>query len=89
MVRRDRVPGVLIPAILAIAVQVYRFRRASNLVQRQQTKWVVFGIAVCFGGYLLLVVLQGIFLGFDGTEYHPITVMRIQTIIAALFLGIP
>lgn len=81
--------GFLIPALLAVVFQVYRYRRASGPVQRQQTKWVVFGIAVCFGGYLLLVVLQGLFLGFDGTEIHPLTVMFLQTAIAILFLGIP
>ncbi len=32
-------------ATLAI-VQLYRYRRVSSLMQRQQTKWVVFGIAV-------------------------------------------
>lgn len=81
--------GFLVPAILAVVVQVYRYRRASDLVQRQQTKWVVFGIAVSFGGYLALVVLQGLTVGFDGTEIHPLTVMLIQTAISVLFLGIP
>jgi hypothetical protein len=33
-----------------IALQVYRYRRVSTPLQRQQTKWVVFGIAVTFGG---------------------------------------
>jgi len=32
-------------AILAV-VQLYRYRRASSPLQRQQTKWVVFGFAV-------------------------------------------
>jgi hypothetical protein len=30
----------------ALGIQVYRFRRVSNLRQRQQTKWVVLGVAV-------------------------------------------
>ena len=29
-----------------VYAQVYRYRRVSNPVQRQQTKWVVFGVAV-------------------------------------------
>jgi hypothetical protein len=29
-----------------VFAQVYRYRRVSNPVQRQQTKWVVFGVAV-------------------------------------------
>ncbi len=35
-----------------IAVQVYRYRRVSNSVERQQTKWVVFGLAVGLGGFI-------------------------------------
>lgn len=33
-----------------IFAQVYRYRRVSNYQQRQQTKWVVLGIAVALGG---------------------------------------
>ncbi len=32
--------------------QLYRYRWVSDLVQRQQTKWVVFGVAVGLGGLL-------------------------------------
>ena len=32
--------------------QVYRYRRVSNGVQRQQTKWVVFGITLALTGFL-------------------------------------
>ena len=35
-----------------IYAQVYRYRRVSNAVQRQQTKWVVFGIAVALTAFL-------------------------------------
>jgi hypothetical protein len=53
------------PAILAlvaslVVVQVYHYRRVSNVVQRQQTKWVVYGFAMAlvgFGGVLTLVAL--------------------------------
>ncbi len=46
-------------ATLAI-VQIYRYRRVSSPLQRQQTKWVVFGIAVSItvvvsGSVLLLI----------------------------------
>src|SRR5215467_3939658 len=33
-------------AAIVVAVQLYRYRRVSSLLQRQQTKWVVFGLAV-------------------------------------------
>ena len=29
-----------------LAVQVYRYRRVSDATQRQQTKWVLFGVAL-------------------------------------------
>jgi signal transduction histidine kinase len=35
----------------AVYAQIYRYRRVSNRVQRQQTKWVVFGIAMALTGF--------------------------------------
>ena len=37
---------------IPLFAQVYRYRRAANAVQRQQTKWVVAGIAVFVVGVL-------------------------------------
>jgi len=34
-----------------VYAQTYRYRRISNRVQRQQTKWVVFGIAMALTGF--------------------------------------
>ena len=42
-------------------VQVYRYRHISGPVQRQQAKWVVFGVALAVGGYLGIILL-GLFL---------------------------
>ena len=39
--------------------QLYRYRHASDAVQRQQTKWVVFGVAVAVVGFLLTLVAVG------------------------------
>ncbi|HEU5099565.1 MAG TPA: histidine kinase [Roseiflexaceae bacterium] len=43
-------------AALAIGVgtQIYRYRRSTNPVQRQQTKWVVFGITLAIAIFLSL-----------------------------------
>jgi hypothetical protein len=40
--------GVIFPSLVAsgVAAQVYRYRRVASLEQRQQTKWVVFGVVV-------------------------------------------
>ncbi len=35
---------------LAAYAQVYRYRRVANFQQRQQTKWVVLGVALALGG---------------------------------------
>jgi hypothetical protein len=37
-----------------VVVQVYRYRRVSTPVQRQQTKWVVYGVSMGAGGFLVL-----------------------------------
>jgi hypothetical protein len=37
-----------------VAIQVYRYRRVSTPAQRQQTKWVVYGLSVALGGLLLV-----------------------------------
>ena len=52
---------VLVPLVLVFA-QVYRYRRVSTLLERQQTKWIVFGAAVALLGFLLLGVLPPAFL---------------------------
>jgi hypothetical protein len=50
-------PLIAIELVLAygspIAIQVYRYRRVSSPAQRQQTKWVIFGLV---GALLLLFV---------------------------------
>jgi hypothetical protein len=45
-----------------IALQVYRYRRVSTPVQRQQTKWVVFGFALAFGGIVVVILLVDLLL---------------------------
>jgi hypothetical protein len=40
-----------------VVAQVYRYRRVSNAVQRQQTKWVVYGFAVAILGFVVAVAL--------------------------------
>jgi hypothetical protein len=38
--------------------QVYRYRRVSSPTQRQQTKWVVFGLAMALGGGSVVALLD-------------------------------
>ncbi len=48
-------PGMV---IFLIGLQIYRYRRVSNLIQRQQTKWVVAGIAFAFGPLVIALTLE-------------------------------
>lgn len=56
----------------ALAIQVYRFRRVSNARQRQQTKWVVFGVAVALLANILFWIVLPQIPAFrqPGTLYH-------------------
>lgn len=45
----------------AVAAQIYRYRTVSSPVQRQQTKWVVYGESVGWGGYVMLLILSLVF----------------------------
>ena len=40
-----------------IFTQIYRYKRISTLVQRQQTKWIVYGLAIALLGFLLLGIV--------------------------------
>jgi hypothetical protein len=45
-----------------VVVQVYRYRRVSTPTQRQQTKWVVYGVTMGIGGLLLVISIATFFL---------------------------
>jgi hypothetical protein len=56
---------LLVPLVVfgsLVYAQVYRYRRVSTPVERQQTKWIVFGATVALLGFLLLGVLLSAFL---------------------------
>jgi hypothetical protein len=43
--------------VSVVAIQVYRYRRVSTLMQRQQTKWVVYGLSLALVGLLFLITV--------------------------------
>jgi len=45
----------------AVYAQGYRYRRVSGAVERQQIKWVVFGISAALGGFLGTTVALAVF----------------------------
>ncbi len=45
-----------------VGLQIYRYRRVSIFRERQQTKWVVFGLALALGGFALFLLIGNLFL---------------------------
>jgi len=43
--------------LLGAGAQVYRYCRVSTLPERQQTKWVVFGVAACIAVFVVIELL--------------------------------
>lgn len=44
--------------VIGISAQVYRYRRVSDAVQRQQTKWIVYGFAMTFATLFAVIALS-------------------------------
>jgi len=44
-----------------VAAQIYRYARVSGPAERRQTKWVVFGVAVAFGGLIGVLLSANLF----------------------------
>ncbi len=65
--------GFLYIGLLAsiIAVQVYRYRKVSTSKQRQQTKWVVYGMTVAISGIVATIIMESIFFAADNQSGSP------------------
>ena len=82
----------------SLFAQVYRYRRVSDPVQRQQTKWVVFGVTVALGGFLgvrlglvLLILIipsleQNVLIGFAAYTALPLFLLLIPLSIGLAIL---
>src|SRR6266702_3835830 len=70
-----------------VVAQVYRYLRVSNGVQRQQTKWVVFGVSIGIGGYLVFSLLFALF--FPSASQSPLATILLNTFNHLLLLLIP
>src|SRR5260221_9145058 len=51
---------LVLPSV--VIAQIYRYQRRSTPRERQQTKWVVFGVAIALLGFVGLLVLGNLFL---------------------------
>jgi hypothetical protein len=70
-----------------VVAQVYRYRRVSGPAERQQTKWVVFGVAVALVGFAALITLVNLVL--SPRSLGPLAEMAISTCVYGLIALIP
>src|SRR5215217_7518954 len=70
-----------------VLVQVYRYRRVSNPAERQQTKWVVFGVAIGLVGFTMLLTLANYVPSFEPTG--PLGEMVAETCVYGLIALVP
>jgi hypothetical protein len=82
----------LVAAALLVMVQLYRYRRVSSPLQRQQTKWVVFGFAVPITCWVIEFVPYLAFpaLAAPGSLYLPafIALQGVQVLLIPLAFGV-
>ena len=76
--------GFLISLVVA---QVYRYLRVSGPVERQQTKWVVLGVAVALVGFATLLTLANVVLSPE--SMGPLAEMVAETCVYGLIALIP
>jgi len=85
----DLLSGPLFLGILGslVVAQVYRYRWVSDPVERQQTKWVVFGVAVALVGFATLLILGGFVLSLK--SMGPLAQMVSETFVYGFITLIP
>jgi signal transduction histidine kinase len=70
-----------------IGVQIYRYRWVSTPAQRQQNKWIVYGITMGWGGYLAHLILSLFFPVL--TETGPLVAAIASALVYGFLLLIP
>jgi hypothetical protein len=61
--QNNGVGGLVFAALILslVGLQVYRYRRVSSYTERQQTKWVIFGLMLALGGLALFLIIANLF----------------------------
>src|SRR5258708_13660702 len=72
-----------------VGLQIYRYRRVSTFRERQQTKWVVFGLAVALGGFALSLIIVNLFHPFESPNFSDAGVLLPTPLTYGLLLVIP
>jgi signal transduction histidine kinase len=71
-----------------LASQIYRYRKVSDTIEKQQTKWVVYGLTVCVGGYMLIRGISFLIADPKGSGLPIIIVLSFTAIFFILLLPI-
>jgi len=71
-----------------VLAQVYRYQRVSSPVERQQTRWVVFGVAVALVGFTMILTLEATLVS-SLESTGPVGEMVAGTVVYGLILLIP
>lgn len=87
-------PRQLVIVLVALVVfgslvyaQIYRYRHVSTPVERQQTKWIVFGAAIALLGFLSLgVILTAAIRLFTGSQNLSLSLLPQTIVITSIFL---
>jgi hypothetical protein len=72
-----------------VVLQIYRYRRVSTFVERQQTKWVVFGLSAAFGGLALFLIIVNLFHPLELRTSSAAGILLPTTLTDGLLLFIP
>src|SRR2546430_455102 len=72
-----------------VVLQVYRYKRVSTFRERQQTKWVVFGLSVALGGFAAFLVIANLFHPLKLWTSSAVGVLLPTTVTDGLLLFIP
>ena len=72
-----------------VGLQIYRYRRVSTFGERQQTRWVVFGLAVALGGFALFLIIGNLFHPLKSPNVPEAEVLLPTTVTYGLLLFIP
>jgi hypothetical protein len=80
--------------LLAIAgSQIYRYRKVSSAIEKQQTKWVVIGLAFSIGGFTILLGGFSLYPNWEETQFGLVTIVLDLLVYfflssVAIFIGI-
>jgi signal transduction histidine kinase len=81
------VPSLVVVFGIAVFAQVYRYRHVSSPIQRQQTKWVVFGAGLAIGAMILLMVVGEVIRPLN--QPYAMYGLTVAALFPLVFLSIP